>query len=300
MPDTQKNETGFNLEMPKVGIIKGVLAKDIEITGDKSVNLRTCARPYRNIYSTAQLRTIKHVIETYGSGKVHLSPRHNLEIPEVGQKHIDTALKELYIAGLFPGGAGASVRNVFTCPDWCAQAIKPVQEIGQMVSKSFGDADMPNKVTISFAGCANGCSRPLNTDIGIVAVGEVKVAGACPEGCTECLDSCPFDALELQDGQISLNENCVQCAKCARACPHGVLNIARTGFRVFVGGKEGSTVRFGRQYADFAGDFEILEIVERVLTNYKEKAQLREGSAKKKERIAEVVERMGLDAFMNA
>ena len=165
----------FSLDMPKVGIIKGVLAKDIEVVGDKSVNLRTCARPYSNTYTAAQLRAIKDVIEKYGSGKVHLSPRHNLEIPEVGQKNIDNALKDLYCAGLFPGGAGASVRNIFTCPDWCSKSIMPVQEIGLMVSRNFGDMDMPNKVTISFAGCSNGCSRPHNSDIGIIAIGSVVI-----------------------------------------------------------------------------------------------------------------------------
>jgi len=120
----------FKLEMPKVGVIKGVLAKDIEVVGDRVVNLRTCARPYSNTYSVTQLRTIEDVSERYGSGKVHLSPRHNLEIPEIKQKELDAALKELYIAGLFPGGAGTSVRNIFTCPSWCSKAIMPVRSLG--------------------------------------------------------------------------------------------------------------------------------------------------------------------------
>ena len=60
----EDNNEKFSLDMPKVGIIKGVLAKDIEIVGDKSVNLRTCARPYSNIFTAAQLRTIKKVIDT--------------------------------------------------------------------------------------------------------------------------------------------------------------------------------------------------------------------------------------------
>lgn len=243
-------ESGFTLEMPKVGIIKGVLARDIELVGGKVVNLRTCARPYKNIYSVAQLRTIKNVIEKYGSGKVHLSPRHNLEIPEVRQKEIDNALKELYIAGLFPGGAGTSVRNIFTCPDWCSMSLRPVQELGGMVSSNFGDRDMPNKVTISFAGCSNSCSRPHNSDIGIIAV-EKNFSGK-----------------------------------------------KETGFRVLIGGKEGSTVMFGKEYAGFVKDFEVLEIIEKVLSNYKKKAGLRPGSSRKKERLGGVVDRLGLEQFM--
>jgi anaerobic sulfite reductase subunit C len=294
------NESGFTLEMPKVGIIKGVLAKDIEIVGQKVVNLRTCARPYKNMYSVAQLRTLKNVIEKYGSGKVHLSPRHNLEIPEVKQKEIENALKELYIAGLFPGGAGASVRNVFTCPDWCSRQIRPVQEIGKMVSLNSGDKDMPNKVTISFAGCSNSCSRPQNSDIGITAIGEIEVKDkTCPDDCKECISSCKFDALEKHHGMITINSKCTYCCKCVESCPGSVLSIKKTGFRVTAGGKEGSTVMFGKECALFVEDFEAFEIIEKILHNYKKKAALRPGSNKKKERLGEVIERLCLEDFMS-
>lgn len=292
-------DEGLTLEMPKVGIIKGVLARDIEIVGEKVVNLRTCARPYRNMYSVAQLRALKHVIEKYGSGKVHLSPRHNLEIPEVRQKEIDTALKELYIAGLFPGGAGTSVRNIFTCPDWCSRQIRPVQELGKMVSMRLGDNDMPNKVTISFAGCSNSCSRPQNSDIGIIAIGKVSVKDtACPDGCDECIKICKFNAITKTNGKIRINDDCVHCAQCAGVCRDAVLGIKETGFRVLMGGKEGSSVMFGREYASFIEDYEVLEIIEKCLQNYAAKAGVRPGSSRKKERLGEVVARLGLEVFM--
>jgi dissimilatory sulfite reductase (desulfoviridin) alpha/beta subunit len=296
----KESQEKFTLEMPKVGIIKGVLAKDIEVTGDKSVNLRTAARPFRNTFTAAQLRAIKSVLEKYGSGKVHLTPRYNLEIPEVGQKNIDRALKELYCAGLFPGGAGTSVRNIFTCPQWCSKSIRPVQELGMMVSRNFGDMDMPNKVTISFAGCSNGCSngcsRPHNCDIGIIAVGKVKMGnGVCPDTCTDCLAACKFGAIEKINGRVKLGHNCIDCCKCVEACVHGTLDIGKTGFTVLVGGKEGASVRFGTRYTDFAEDFEILEIVDRVLNRYREKALLKEGSSRKKERLADVIDRLGIE-----
>ncbi len=257
----EDKDTGFNLEMPSVGIIKGVLAKDIEVVGRQVVNLRTCARPYKNLYSVTQLRAIKNVLDKYGSGKVHMSPRHNLETPEVKQKDVDNALKELYIAGLFPGGAGTSVRNIFTCPDWCSKSIRPVQEIGKMVSINFGDKDMPNKVTVSFAGCSNSCSRPQNTDIGVIAVRKEDILA-----------------------EKTINEE--------------KYKMEETGFKVIIGGKEGSTVMFGHEYAQFVLDFEVLEIIERALSNYQKKVQLRPDSEKKMERLGEVVQRLGLETFM--
>ncbi|NOY65484.1 MAG: hypothetical protein GXO97_08855 [Nitrospirae bacterium] len=296
----ERNDTGFNLEMPSVGIIKGVLAKDIEVVGDRVVNLRTCARPYRNIYTASQLRTIKKVSEEYGSGKVHLSPRHNLEIPEIKQKELDRALHELYIAGLFPGGAGTSVRNIFTCPDWCDAAVRPVQELGLMVSHNFGDRDMPNKVTISFAGCLNGCSRPENTDIGIVAIVEVSVDNkACSDNCNLCVELCPFDAIEKDTTGVRLNDKCQYCGRCIRICKDGVLKASRTGFKVLIGGKEGSTVRYGREYKRWVEDFEVLEIIDLTLKKYTELAQLRPGSNRKKERLSEVIERIGFEKFFS-
>jgi dissimilatory sulfite reductase (desulfoviridin) alpha/beta subunit len=290
---------GFVLEMPSVGIIKGVLAKDIEIIGEKVVNLRTSARPYSNTYSVSQLRTIKRVIEKYGSGKVHLSPRHNLEIPEVRHKHIRKALSELYIAGLFPGGAGTSVRNIFTCPEWCFKSLRPVQELGKMVSTNFGDMDMPNKVTISFAGCSNGCSRPQNADIGIVAVGNIEAASAgCPKYCSECIKVCIYNAITRKKESVSIGNECTGCSICVEVCKWNVLSVKETGFRVLIGGKEGSDVLFGKVYAPFVGDFEVLQAIGRILDNYKKKAILRPGSKRKKERIGEVLNRLGLEAFM--
>ncbi|RMG01811.1 MAG: hypothetical protein D6726_08805 [Nitrospirae bacterium] len=291
-------EETFSLEMPSVGIIKGVLAKDIEVVGEKVVNLRTCARPYRNIYSVSQLRKIKEVSERYGSSKVHLSPRHNLEIPEIKQKELDRALHELYIAGLFPGGAGTSVRNIFTCPDWCDRAVRPVQELGLMVSHNFGDRDMPNKVTISFAGCMNGCSRPENTDIGVVAITEVEVdAKACGDNCNLCIAACPFNAIEKNGETVKINDTCCYCGKCLKVCSDKVLKAKKTGFKIFIGGKEGSTVRYGREYRKWVDDFEVLEIIDLVLRRYSMYARVREGSERKKERLAEVLERVGFERF---
>ena len=74
--------------------------------------------------------------------------------------------------------------------------------------------------------------------------------------------------------------------------------MGETGFKVLIGGKEGSTVMFGTEYASFVEDFEVLEIIEKALTHYQNKAKLRLGSERKKERLGEVVNRVGLASFM--
>jgi electron transfer flavoprotein alpha subunit len=38
-------------------------------------------------------------------------------------------------------------------------------------------------------------------------------------GCEVCLDSCPYDAIEMIDGVAYINENCTLCMACLDACP---------------------------------------------------------------------------------
>ncbi len=38
-------------------------------------------------------------------------------------------------------------------------------------------------------------------------------------GCEACLESCPFDAIEMVDGKAWINEKCTMCMACIEACP---------------------------------------------------------------------------------
>jgi electron transfer flavoprotein alpha subunit len=38
-------------------------------------------------------------------------------------------------------------------------------------------------------------------------------------GCEECLESCPYDAIEMKDGVAWINEKCTLCQACIDACP---------------------------------------------------------------------------------
>jgi len=105
--------------------------------------------------------------------------------------------------------------------------------------------------------------------------------------------------MEKHHGKITINDKCTYCCKCVESCPESILNIKKTGFRLTVGGKEGSTVMFGKECAIFVDDFEAFEIIENVLHKYQKKVALRPGSSKKKERLGEVIERLGLEVFMS-
>ena len=118
----------------------------------------------------------------------------------------------------------------------------------------------------------------------------------CKEKEEEIRDSCPIPgAIEVKDGKINIKDPCVQCARCVPVSDSAI-EIEDTGFKVLIGGKEGRFVYFGEEYASFVKDYEVIDIIERAITNYKANVQPRD--EKKNERLGEVKNRLGLKDFM--
>lgn len=71
-------------------------------------------------------------------------------------------------------------------------------------------------------------------------------AARCPQGCAECAEACPTDAINIADGQMRLDMGrCLFCVDCMRACPEGALTYsqeyrlaARTREQLIVGSPE--------------------------------------------------------------
>jgi len=55
----------------------------------------------------------------------------------------------------------------------------------------------------------------------------------CPEGCHDCLDVCPVNALYLENGKVYPNDEfCIYCKACLNVCPRPeALDIQRTSVR---------------------------------------------------------------------
>lgn len=43
-------------------------------------------------------------------------------------------------------------------------------------------------------------------------------------GCEECLNSCPSDAIDMKDGKAVINEYCNSCMACLSVCPEGAIS----------------------------------------------------------------------------
>ncbi len=48
-------------------------------------------------------------------------------------------------------------------------------------------------------------------------------------GCETCVDSCPFDAIEMRDGRAFINEYCNACTTCLPVCPEGAIIETEAG-----------------------------------------------------------------------
>jgi len=66
----------------------------------------------------------------------------------------------------------------------------------------------------------------------------------CPQGCRECAEACPTDAIRVADaahpgaGRVSVDlGRCLFCTDCVEACPHGALAYSRD-YRLAVSRRE--------------------------------------------------------------
>lgn len=121
------------------------------------------------------------------------------EMTEGKASRDDIALVE-DIGPLIAAGALCAFGRHMVMPALTALAVRPEEYNAHVVSKS----------------CAAGQCRGLMSYL---------VDPSVCTGCGECLDSCPEEAIEGEDGFIHMIDEklCVKCGKCVPACPEGAI-----------------------------------------------------------------------------
>ncbi len=243
--------------------------------------------------SADQLPKIAEVAKKYGRGMIRLTARQGVEIPWIEFKKVEAARRELADAGISLGACGPRFRAVTACPGSpvCRQGIVDSQSFAQQIDKKFSGQLLPHKFKAAVSGCPNGCSRPLENEIGLCGVVQPQLDAEACTGCSLCVDICKESALSMRDGEPVLDTSrCIHCGNYIDTCLTDAWKTERKGYAVFAGGKMGRHPQLGEKIADFVSEDQGIKIIQICLDFY-----IRHGN--KRERFGDLMRRVGVERF---
>ena len=180
------------------------------------------------------------------------------------------------------------------CPNRANSGDKLLERIERLLKKEDllaflkqqvkGDLKFHHEFRITLADCPNACSQPQIKDIGIIGASLPMLTDETCTFCEACVDECRENAISLQkekSGPYIDYDMCLACGKCIEACPTGTIAADKRGFRVQLGGKLGRHPQLAKELPDIYSEDEVIGIVKRCITFYKE-------NSKHGERFAEI------------
>lgn len=242
--------------------------------------------------SPGQVRRIGEVAEKYG-GEVHITVRQELSILGVPEERLDLALQDLAEAGLAPGSAGMTFRNVVSClgSDYCFKAAAETTSLAKEVAEAFTGEKTPGPLKVGIGGCPFPCTRPQFNEIGIMGRVRPEMDAEKCTGCERCVAVCKVGAASVVDGKAVIDyDKCIMCGRCVVNCPGGARYSAEDGYMLFVGGRGSWPPLEGWILRDFVGREEILPLIGRILEVYG-------AGAKPGMRLREFIKTIGFEEF---
>ncbi len=246
--------------------------------------------------SSADHHAIAQAAELFGSGEVTMTTRLTMEIQGVKYEKIDALLQFLADHGLMTGGTGSLVRPVVSCKGTtCQYGLIDTYSLSEKIHERFyvgyHDVVLPHKFKIAVGGCPNNCVKPDLNDLGIVGQRVPVFNPDLCRGCKVCQveKSCPIKAATLENGKLSITQDCNSCGRCKGKCPFHAITDYVDGYKVYIGGRWGKKIANGRPLDKlFTSEEEVLDIVERAILFFRN-----EGITG--ERFADTVTRLGFD-----
>ncbi len=245
------------------------------------------------------LEALSRIARRFGRGVVHLTARQGVELPYVRGGDRDALVAALAESGLAVGVCGPRLRTITACQGGICRhgRCDPQALAARFDEQFFGRPGLPHKFKIGLAGCANGCTKPLENDLGIAGAVENLWHPDLCTACGLCVEVCPSQSLRqpAPDRPPQLDATgCVRCGRCVTVCPSGAWSEGRAGFLLYVGGMMGAVPHLGHRLGGMVlGEDRLLEIAERLVALYA--AEGRPG-----ERFARTVDRLGLEAVRRA
>lgn len=288
----QKNKPSVSPE--EVKRVKGLGALWDKTTPD-CFNLRVITRNGK--ITAKELALIANLAKEYGNGVTAMTTRLTLEIQQVPLANIEPLRAKLQEVGMDIGGTGSKVRPVVSCKGTtCQYGLIDTFDLSQKLHKIFyegyRDVVLPHKFKIAVGGCPNNCVKPDLNDLGIVGQRVPSFDYSKCRGCKVCQveQNCPIKVAKLVDGKLSVSASeCNNCGRCKNRCPFGVTETYTTGYKVYIAGRWGKKVAFGKPLNKiFLSEEKVIDLVERTILFFRD-----EGITG--ERLSDTVTRLGFD-----
>ena len=246
--------------------------------------------------SAEESQAIAEAAKIYGSGEITMTTRLTMEIQGVPYENIEPLREFLSRAGLETGGTGSKVRPVVSCKGTTCQygnidTFALSDEIHRRFYQGYREVKLPHKFKIAVGGCPNNCVKPDLNDLGIVGANVPQIDLEKCRGCKVCRveNVCPMKAAAVTDGKIVLSESCNNCGRCVKRCPFGAFDSAKTGYRVYIGGRWGKKIARGQMLGKvFTNEEELLSVVEKAILLFREQGITGE-------RFSDTVARLGFE-----
>jgi 4Fe-4S ferredoxin len=179
------------------------------------------------------------VICPFGAIKIHVDGQEQLPVFE--KDAFPTLIRDISI------DSERCEPDCTICADKCPLDVITVRfepltsdEIADRKAKGLPNTDQRTVVEVNTPLCAACGVCEVECPVGVIQVpkfieGVIRIdQDLCPEGCQDCYDVCPVDALEVRDdGKVYVNDRfCIYCGACVNVCPRPeALELSRTAVR---------------------------------------------------------------------
>jgi sulfite reductase alpha subunit len=302
------------------GVVGRYSDKPEEFPNVKEFHTVRVNQPAGFFYTAKKLRQLADIWDKYGSGLYNMhGSTGDIILLGTTTENLQPCVDELSEIGFDLGGSGGAMRTPSCCVGQarcekaCIDSMAITRDLTLHYQSFMHRPQWPYKFKIKVSACPNDCAAAsARSDFAIMGVWRDSIRidqAAVREAVDKGLDifnrvvrKCPSDALAWDAGKKQLNvnaEDCVHCMNCINVMPKAISIGRERGATILIGGKapvvKGAMigwvlVPFIKVEAPYT---ELKDLVDKVTEWWAE-------HGKNRERIGELIDRMGLAHFLGA